>query len=250
MYSLKKSHKTLHNAFRLYKKKNSNLSDKEREQLEHALKKLEDAIFNKDRAEASEYAMQAEKLCHTHFKKKWWEKGIEITLAIIFALIIATIVRQTWFELYEIPTGSMRPSFREKDRLSVTKTPFGINIPLYPNHFIFYPDLVKRGKVVIFSGNSIPLPDTDTTYFGIFPYKKRYIKRLIGKPGDTLYFYGGKIYGIDKDHHPINELLDDPWMKKLEHIPFITFEGEVSSPKKNEILFKQMRIPIGKQYDG
>lgn len=246
MYSLKKSRKILHQSFQLFKKKAATLSDFEKNRLEETLKGLENALFAKDRSTASELAQEAEDLTHTHFQKRWWEKGAEIFIAILFALVIATIVRQTWFELYEIPTGSMRPSFREKDRLSVTKTPFGINIPLNTDHFTFDPDLVERGKVMIFSGDDIPLSDTDTTYFGILPYKKRYIKRMIGKPGDTLYFYGGNIYGIDKEGNPLTELLEDPWMKKLEHIPFLTFEGIPSQPRKDEIVFSQMHIPIGK----
>jgi signal peptidase I len=35
-------------------------------------------------------------------------------------------------------------------------------------------------------------------------------------------------------------------MKKLEHIPFITFEGEISNPKNTESLFEHMHIPVGK----
>ncbi len=246
MYSLRKSRKILHHSYSLFKKKEATLSAAEKKHLEETLRNLENAVFDKDREAASAYADEAEHLTYTHFKKQWWEKGLEIFIAIAFALVVATIVRQTWFELYEIPTGSMRPSFREKDRLSVTKTPFGINIPLNTSHFIFDPDLVERGKVMIFSGDDIPLPDTDTTYFGILPYKKRYIKRMIGKPGDTLYFYGGNIYGIDKDGNPLTEVLEDPWMKKLEHIPFLSFEGEISTPRQEEVLFKQMQIPVGK----
>jgi signal peptidase I len=244
-YTIKKSRKTLHGAYALFQKKKDSMSEPHRKQFENILRSLEDAIFDQDRERASEFAKQTEELSHRHFEKPFWQKGIELFFAILVALVIATVVRQTWFELYEIPTGSMRPSFREKDRLSVSKTAFGINIPLSPGHFTFDPDLVKRGKVVIFSGDEIPLPDTDTTYFGIFPYKKRYIKRMIGKPGDRLYFYGGKIYGLDKEGNPITELLDDPWMQKVEHIPFITFEGTASS-RQNEILLKHMQIPVGK----
>lgn len=151
-----------------------------------------------------------------------------------------------WFELYEIPTGSMRPAFREQDRLSVTKTAFGLNIPLKTGHFYFDSKLVERGKVVVFSGDNLQLSDTDTTYFGIFPYKKRYIKRMIGKPGDTLYFYGGQIFGIDREGNSIQELLNDPWMKKNEYIPFLSFEGNTNNFSENKILLKQMNMPVGR----
>jgi len=179
-------------------------------------------------------------------KKSLFRYLFEIVFAIIVALIIATIVRQMWFELYEIPTGSMRPSFREQDRLTVTKTTFGLNIPLETEHFYFDPNLVERAKIFIFSGTNIPSLDENTAYFGIIPYTKRYIKRMIGKPGDSLYFYGGKIYGIDKEGNSLNVLQDDPWMKQIEHIPFINFEGNVSMQGNQTILFEHMGKAIGK----
>lgn len=245
-YSLNKSRKVLHWTYSWFKNKGKDLTPHNEKKIENTLRDLEDAVFDKNRKKANKLAHKAEEFSTTHFKKSWGRYIFDVAIAIVFALIIATVVRQTWFELYEIPTGSMRPSFKEQDRLSVTKTAFGINVPLQTDHFYFDKDLVKRGKVVIFSGDNIDLPDTDTTYFGIIPYKKRYIKRLIGKPGDTLYFYGGEIYGIDKEGNAIDVLLNDPWMKKNEHIPFLSFEGDVASPSQNEILFKQMNIPLGK----
>lgn len=244
-YSINKSRKILHQGFSVLKRKSSTL-DKQAETLENLLKSLEKSIFEKDKIRANSLAREVEAFIEIQFKKPLPRKAIEILISILIALLVATIVRQTWFELYEIPTGSMRPSFREQDRLSVTKTAFGINIPLKTGHFYFNPDLVERGKVVIFSGDNLDLPDTDTTYFGILPYKKRYIKRMIGKPGDSLFFYGGEIYGVDKEGNPINELLNDPWMKKNEHIPFINFEGKTVNISSNQILLKQMNIPIGR----
>lgn len=179
-------------------------------------------------------------------RKPLWRRLIDLIGALLIALVVATIVRQTWFELYEIPTGSMRPSFREQDRLTVSKTNFGINIPLMTDHFYFDPALVERGKVFIFSGDGIPVIDDTTAYFGVLPYTKRYIKRLIGKPGDILYFYGGKIYGVDKEGHSLNVFFEDPWMKKLEHIPFLTFEGMVSTPQNQMILFQHFGQPVAK----
>jgi len=245
-YSLKKSHHILHASYSLLQKKGKELTPLLQRELEQTLRLLEDALFSKDREQASELAKKAEETTSKHFKKSFLRYSVELAVAILVALLIATVVRQMWFENYEIPTGSMRPSFREKDRLIVTKTAFGLNVPLKTEHYYFDPDLVERGKALIFSGANIPSLDEVTKYFGIFPYTKRYVKRLIGKPGDTLYFYGGKIYGVDKEGKPILELLEDPWMEKLEHIPLITFEGTVTTSKRNEILFKHMNQAIGK----
>lgn len=246
IYTLKKSQRILHASFSWFKKTEKKLSEPIRKKLENDLRALEKAVFDQDKENASTLAKEVEELTQKNLKKSALLYAIEIGVAIIFALLIATVVRQMWFELYEIPTGSMRPSFREQDRLTVTKTSFGLNVPLETKHFYFDPSLAQRGKVVIFSGANIPSLDDVTKYFGVIPYTKRYIKRLIGKPGDSLYFYGGQIYGVDKSGNPLNELLEDPWMKKLEHIPFISFEGEWDIANNNTFFFKHMGEPIGR----
>jgi signal peptidase I len=205
-YSLRKSRGILKWVYSWYKKKGRQLMRPQLDVLEKEMAALDQALLSKQRETASLLAHTLEDFARTHCKKTFFEYAWELILAIIFALIIATIVRQMWFELYEIPTGSMRPTFREQDHLTVTKTAFGINFPLETRHLYFDPSLVQRTSVLIFSGDGLPLPDTNTTYFGIFPYKKRYIKRCIGKPGDSIYFYGGQLYGIDRDGKDIVEL--------------------------------------------
>ncbi len=64
----------------------------------------------------------------------------------------------------------------------------------------------------------------------------------MAKGGDTVYFYGGKMYGVDKDEKTFE--LTYP----IDHIPFISFEGKVnydSSDGKIAYL-KHMNIPIAK----
>ncbi len=51
----------------------------------------------------------------------------------------------------------MRPTFKEQDHLSVTKTSFGLNIPLATEHFYFDPYLVQRLSVAIWSGMVYPI---------------------------------------------------------------------------------------------
>ncbi len=246
VYSLRKSKKILIHSYSFYKTKGDSLNASQLADLEATLAACDEACLSKNREKASELSQKLELFVNEHFKKTPLYYAKELIFALIIALAIAVIVRQTWFELYEIPTGSMRPTFKEQDRLTVSKTQFGINIPLRTEHFYFDPSLVQRTGIVIWSGDGIPLPDTDTTYFGIFPYKKRYVKRLIGKPGDFLYFYGGKIYGIDKKGNPIEELLNSPWLEKIEYVPFMTFEGNLVNPSHGVLQFEQMRQPIGR----
>lgn len=245
-YSLGHSKKALRWGYYCYQNKSDALSPSELKQLENCLQELDQAILDKDRQKSDQLARQLENFGEKHFHKNAWDYTKEIVSALLIALVIAILVRQMWFELYEIPTGSMRPTFKEQDHLTVSKTAFGINFPLKTDHLYFDPELVQRTGIVIWSGDGVDLPDVDTTYFGILPYKKRFVKRLIGKPGDSLYFYGGKIYGIDQAGNPLQEFLTAPWLEKIEYIPFITFQGMPKSPNPGQILFNQMNMPIGK----
>lgn len=245
-YSLHKSRGIMKWVYSWYKKKGSQLSQNQLGELESYMADLDHALLQHNREGASEKAQQLEKFASVYIKKTFFGYVWELIVALAVALVIATLVRQVWFELYEIPTGSMRPTFREQDHLTVTKTAFGINFPLETKHLYFDPNLVERSSVLIFSGDGLPMPDVDTTYFGIFPYKKRYIKRAIAKPGDALYFYGGQLYGVDKEGNDILELRDSPWMKTLEYIPFLSFEGVPARVNINTIMIRQMHIPYGR----
>ncbi|MBA2369813.1 MAG: signal peptidase I [Candidatus Protochlamydia sp.] len=250
--SLSKSRQILKAAYKAYKKKGAQLSPDRLHFLETRLHALDQAILAGDREEADRLSKEVDPFVKAYFKKSPLEYLWEIGFAILVALAIATIVRQTWFELYEIPTGSMRPTFKEQDHLTVTKTTFGLNIPLQTAHFFFDPKLVQRTGIIIWSGDGISHLDSDSTFMGIFPYTKRYIKRCMGKPGDTVYFYGGKIYGMDSDEKDLVELRDSPHLAKLDHVPFTNFEGRrsfVQDPKTKLIkqaIFHHFNLPAGR----
>ncbi len=250
--SLRKSKHILLHVYKSFRRKKNKLEDPARNEIYNHIKRLETHILNKEKDEAESAAKNLETLAKKHLKKTPFDRFRDLIIGIVIALIIAIFVRQMWFELYEIPTGSMRPTLQEKDRLLVTKTPFGLNIPLTPKHLIFEPEDVTRGGIVVFTGENMDIYDVDTTYFYLFPGKKRFVKRLIAKPGDTLYFYGGQIYGFDTDGKDISDKLNPPLLTSIDHIPFIQFDGKALTPKNPiqgifyPVVFKQMNEPIAK----
>src|ERR1700722_5079775 len=156
-YSLHSSRKILRAAYGWYRKKGDSLPKPLYQQFESDLAACDQALLAGNREEASRLARQKEGVTQAHFKKTWMQYSLELAGALIVALIIALLVRLMWWEPYEIPTGSMPPTFKEQDHLTVTKTSFGINMPLVTDHFYFDPDLVQRTGIVIWSGDNIPL---------------------------------------------------------------------------------------------
>lgn len=214
-----------------FRRRKKNLPTAVAHEIEEALFALQQAISEKNVTEAHDRSLRVDTLTKIHLRKTFFDQCKDLTFALAFALCVAVLIRQMWFEFYEIPTGSMRPTLKEKDRLVVSKTMFGVNLPLTTQHLYFDQALVQRGGIFIFTGENMDIRDVDTLYFYLFPGKKQYVKRVMGKPGDTLYFYGGKIYGIDQDGHDISQELQKPELKQIEHIPFIHFEGKVKTSK-------------------
>ncbi len=237
-YNRRKGKQLLLSTRLLLHKKKHKISEEGANHLKGELEELDSALKSRDRKRIKAASKQVDETSRQLFPKSLLDYSREIIIAIVLALLVATVVRQMWFEPMEIPSGSMRPTYEELDRLVVSKDTFGLNIPMMPAHLMFNPDATKRTGVFIFTSEDMDIADQDTTYFG-FPGKRRLIKRMMGKPGDTLYFYGGKVWGIDKEGEDIKELREID----LEYIPFITFEGKVSdSPQR----FRQFNQVIGR----
>jgi len=246
--SLNKSKKVLRHIFKLYRKKERTLDAGGKEQIQNLLSGLQAAILQKNSAHARKMAQELEQRSRHLMPRSTLDKTRDFIGSIGFALFVALIIRQMWFEPYTIPSGSMRPTLKEGDYLVVSKTDYGINTPFRSGHFYFDPALVERGSIVVFTGENMDMPNDDTMYFYVIPGKKQYVKRLIAKPGDTLYFYGGQIYGINSRGRELIELRDDTYFKNLEHIPFIRFEGKAEAAQTGDLstILYQMNQPVAK----
>lgn len=95
--------------------------------------------------------------------------------ALIFAVLVAAIVRTFLFAPFKIPSGSMIPTIKIGDHIFATMFSFGLPVPFSDTKL--FPSPIKRGDIVIFP---YPLdPSVD------------YIKRVIALEGETVEVRGG-----------------------------------------------------------
>ena len=117
-------------------------------------------------------------------RKSLWRIWIVETVvpAAVLALFITTFIGQ----LYKIPSGSMRPTLQERDRILVCKFIYGLRIP-FRGRWLLQRRPPKKGDVIVF------LYDKEG-----FEHRKNYIKRVAAVGDETLEVKGGKVYINDE----------------------------------------------------
>lgn len=93
----------------------------------------------------------------------------EIRPLLVMALILFSI-RSSLADWNDVPSGSMRPTILEGDRIFVNKLAYDLKVPFTTMHLAEWGN-PRRGDIVVFYS----------------PYDgKRLVKRVIGLPGDTI----------------------------------------------------------------
>ena len=148
---------------------------------------------------------------------------------LIYALIIALIIRSLFIQPFYIPSSSMELNLLVGDRLFVTKYSYGyskhsfpFSPPIFKNRI--FEKQPKRGDIIVFKTPS----DNRTDY----------IKRLIGLPGDKIQFIDGNLFVNNKQI--LTTLIDNS--KKLycgkQQISVSTFEEKISNEKSYIVSYR------------
>lgn len=122
----------------------------------------------------------------TKQKKPWYKEWSE---ALIFAAILAIIIRTFVIQAFKIPSGSMEETLLIGDHLMVTKFIYGTQIPFTDTRILSIRD-PQRGDIIVFE---FPL-DKDKSYF----QRKDFIKRIVGLPGDRVKMVAQTVYVNDE----------------------------------------------------
>ena len=132
--------------------------------------------------------------------KKNWKKNIKIFwkgwgYSIFITLVIVTSFKSAIADWNIVPTGSMKPTILEGDRIFVNKLAYDLKIPYTTLHITVW-DNPQRGDIVVFYS---PVDGT------------RLVKRVVGVPGDLLEMHD-------------NQLIING--KKLKYEPFVYSEKQ------------------------
>jgi len=135
--------------------------------------------------------------------RQWWRQ--EARPLLIMAVVLCSI-RSSLADWNDVPSGSMRPTIIEGDRIWVNKLAYDLKVPFTTWHLAEWNN-PQRGDIAVFFS----------------PHDgKRLVKRVIGLPGDTVELRNNQlvINGTPVEYQPITEEL-------LRDIPTSQREGRV-----------------------
>jgi len=113
------------------------------------------------------------------FSKAWWGKMWREQIRPLAVLLIALFsIRSSLADWNVVPTGSMKPTIIEGDRIFVNKLAYDLKVPFTKWHIFEWAN-PSRGEIVVF----------DSPRDGI-----RLVKRVIGVPGDTIQLINNRLY--------------------------------------------------------
>ena len=122
--------------------------------------------------------------------------------ALLWALLIAGVIRTFAIEPFKIPSGSMKPNLLVGDFLFVSKWDYGYSRYSFPFGLAPFSGKImekipNRGDIIVFK-----LPGQEHI---------NYVKRLVGLPGETIKVDNGLIYikKNDSDKFEVVEQFDD-----------------------------------------
>ena len=120
--------------------------------------------------------------------RQWWRQEIR---PLLILLLIVFSIRSSLADWNDVPTGSMRPTILEGDRIWVNKLAYDLKVPFTTWHIAEWSN-PQRGDIAVFYS----------------PYDgKRLVKRVVGLPGDTIELRNNVlvINGQPVEYQPIAE---------------------------------------------
>lgn len=104
----------------------------------------------------------------------WWSQY----KALLLFIVLMSVFRSSIADWNDVPTGSMKPTIIEGDRIVINKLAYDLRVPFTHYSLLRMAD-PERGDIVIFDSQAV---------------NKRLVKRVVGLPGDEISMWNNILY--------------------------------------------------------
>jgi signal peptidase I len=117
----------------------------------------------------------------------------DVVVPIVVAFTVAMVFQAAVAKPYQIPTGSMKPTINEYDRILADR-------------LIYHFRSIQRGDIIVFNPPSTLESDTP------------FVKRVIGLPGDTVEIRNGKVF-VNGEEYVVPSAQPTSYTMPAEKVP-------------------------------
>lgn len=154
--------------------------------------------------------------------KTFWKNNKSLALF----LLLMFVFRSAIADWNDVPTGSMKPTILEGDRIIVNKLAYDLRLPFTRISLVKLAD-PRRGEIAVFESQAA---------------KKRLVKRVIGLPGDTLALRDNRLFINGKAIDYSTAASATEW---FEHLPEMTHTVRFDQRPSVAASFDSVVVPAG-----
>ena len=156
-------------------------------------------------------------------------KVLKENRSLLIFLVLMSVFRSAVADWYTVPTGSMKPTIVEGDRIFTNKMAYDVRMPFTHISLLKVSD-PARGDIIVFDSNAAG---------------KRLVKRVIGIPGDTVQLVNNElsINGVTLSYDDITS--EQHELDRSENLLGIKHLIRVDKSGSKYANFRQVDVPDG-----
>lgn len=151
--------------------------------------------------------------------------------SLVYFILLMIVFRSSLADWNSVPTGSMKPTIIEGDRILVNKMAYDLKLPLSHFKISSWGD-PERGDIVVFDS------ETENT---------RLVKRVIGLPGDVVAMQNNQLFINGVLMHYSRQSADGSYLQTTEHLPDSAHAMQISAVGSSAAAgFNPVTVPEGR----
>ncbi|KGJ94755.1 signal peptidase I [Colwellia psychrerythraea] len=172
----------------------------------------------------------------TKFSNKKFLSFLHSNKKFLLFILLMSVFRSAVADWYSVPTGSMKPTIQEGDRIIVNKMAYDVRLP-FTDVSLLSVATPKRGEIIVFESEAANL---------------RLIKRVIGLPGDMVEMHNeviminGQRLSYKDSQSYIHQVNAKEITTSTEKIDNITHSINIDNSASNQLSnFSPVTVPAG-----
>ncbi len=158
-------------------------------------------------------------------KRHWKENR-----SLVYFILLMIVFRSSLADWNSVPTGSMKPTIIEGDRILVNKLAYGLKLPLSQIKVLSWGGPV-RGDIIVFDS------DAENT---------RLVKRVIGLPGDVIAMQNNQLFINGELAQYRDQSAAESYLRATEQLPGHSHAMQIAAMDSSPAAsFDPVTVPAG-----